>query len=140
MKIKDSQKNNSEEKIVIKKYNDQRLTFNFSFLTNDNKYNLVNCDKRVKSKLIEKIENLSQEDKVAILGREKEKGLEKLPSNAITKLRIHSTFKNTRGKECGEFFWVFRLANLGRVIGKMNKNIFYILAIDTKFKLYDHGS
>ena len=71
MKIKDSKNNDFEDKIVIKKYNDQRLTFNFSFLTNDNKYNLVNCDKRIKSKLIEKIENLSQEDKVALLGRKR---------------------------------------------------------------------
>ncbi|MDO3394050.1 hypothetical protein [Ligilactobacillus sp. 110_WCHN] len=138
LKIHDTE--SSEDKIVIRKYQDQRLTFNFSFLTADKAYNLTKCDKKVKSKLIERIENLSQEDVTAVLNRTKEVGLEKIPNDEITGLRIHNVFKDTRESECNKDFWVFRLSSLGRVIGKMNKNIFYILAIDTKFKLYDHGS
>lgn len=138
LKIHDTEP--SEDKIVIRKYQDQRLTFNFSFLTGDKTYNLSKCDRKVKSKLVERIENLSQEDVTAVLNRTKEVGLEKIPNDEITGLRIHNVFKDTRENECNKDFWVFRLSKLGRVIGKMNKNIFYILAIDTKFKLYDHGS
>lgn len=139
-KIKINDNNLLKDKLVIKKYQDQRLTFNFSFLTEDKNYNLCQCNKQVRSKLVEKIESLSQEDTVAILGRKKETGLEKIPNDEITKLRVHNVFKDTRENECNKDFWVFRLSKLGRVIGKMNKNIFYILAIDTKFKLYNHGS
>ena len=138
LKIHDTE--SSEDKIVIRKYQDQRVTFHFSFLTADKTYNLSKCDKKVKSKLVERIENLSQEDVTAVLNRTKEVGLEKIPNDEITGLRIHNVFKDTRESECNKDFWVFRLSRLGRVIGKMNKNIFYILAIDTKFKLYDHGS
>ena len=140
LKIHDTELEPSEDKIVIRKYQDQRLTFNFSFLTADKTYNLSKCDKKVKSKLVERIENLSQEDVTAVLNRKKEVGLEKIPNDEINGLRVHNVFKDTRESECNKGFWVFRLSKLGRVIGKMNKNIFYILAIDTKFRLYNHGS
>ena len=140
LKIHDTELEPSEDKIVIRKYQDQRLTFNFSFLTADKTYNLSKCDKKVKSKLVERIENLSQEDVTAVLNRKKEVGLEKIPNDEINGLRVHNVFKDTRESECNKDFWVFRLSKLGRVIGKMKKNIFYILAIDTKFRLYNHGS
>lgn len=44
LKIHDTE--SSEDKIVIRKYQDQRLTFNFSFLTADKAYNLTKCDKK----------------------------------------------------------------------------------------------
>lgn len=33
----------------------------------------------------------------------------------------------------------FQLSKKERVIGKINENIFYILAVDPKFDLYQHG-
>ena len=41
-------------------------------------------------------------------------------------------------KKAGEEYWVFRLSKLGRVICKRIETTFYIIAIDTKFDLYEH--
>lgn len=128
----------------IKEHHTERLAFNFSFLTNDSKYNLdkrsKNVNKSVKLKLIERLEALSTEDKVVILVRAKAQGLELLPENKVL-VNLNQEFKSSgRLEECDEGYWVFRLSKKGRVIGKINNNIFYIVAIDPKFDLYDHGS
>lgn len=70
----------------------------------------------------------------------KREGLEKIPESNV-KLSIHPDFKSSkRYDECDDDFWVFRLGNLGRVIGKINENIFYIMSIDASFDQYNHGS
>lgn len=132
--------NQTVQMIKVKRYQHQRLTFNFSFITPDKKYNLKNQEKKTKLKLIQILESLSQEDKVALLARGKNNGLEKIPENEIRSLRLHPEFKNERIADCEDDFWIFRLSKGGRVIGKINRNVFYILAVDTKFKLYNHGS
>lgn len=144
MKIKSS-KNFSgpifPEKASIKKHHVSRLAFNFSFLTQEKDYSLKSrkISKDVKLKLLERISSLSEEDKVLIMNRPKEQGLEPLPEEVVN-LHINSDFKKSgRYDECDEYYWVFRLSKKGRVIGKINENIFYILAIDPKFKLYKHG-
>ena len=129
---------------TIKTHHTERLAFNFSFLTKDSQYNLdkrgKNVNKTVKLKLIERICALSTEDKVIILGRPKEQGLELLPEREVS-FTLNSEFKSSgRLKECDEGYWVFRLSTKGRGIGKINDNIFYLLAIDPKFELYNHGS
>lgn len=129
--------------IKIKRgYKPTRLTFNFSFLTKDKQYNLSgkNVDKAIKAKLIDKIIFLSSEDKVAVLNYEKYQGLEKLDESEVT-LRKHSEFvTSNRDNFCGEGYWIFRLSDKGRVIGKMIDTTFYILSIDTRFKQYSHGN
>lgn len=47
---------------------------------------------------------------------------------------------SNRYKECEDDYWVFRLGDLGRIIGKKNSNIFYVMSIDASFDQYDHGS
>lgn len=116
------------------------MTFNFSFITPNKKYNLKSQEKKIKLKLIQILESLSQEDKVALLARGKNNGLEKIPENEIRSLRLHPEFKTERIADYEDDFWIFRLSKDGRVIGKINRNVFYILAVDTKFKLYNHGS
>ena len=74
-----------------------------------------------------------------MLARAKNNGLEKISESEIKSLRLHSEFQHERNSDCEEEFWSFRLSKNGRVVGKINRNIFYILAIDSKFKLYDHG-
>lgn len=128
----------------IKNAHTSRFAFNLSFLTRDSKYNLDSrgntIDNRVRLKLLERIYQLSQEDIVRILGLNKKQGLEKIPEEKV-RLRIHSDFKSSnRYKECEDDYWVFRLGNLGRVIGKKNSNIFYVMSIDASFDQYDHGS
>lgn len=129
--------------VRIRKHHVERFAFNFSFLTKDSKYNLDSksktIDKRVRLKLLDRIYQLSQDNKVTILNRDKREGLEKLPESKV-RLSIHPEFQNSnRYDECEEDFWVFRLGKLGRVIGKINENIFYIMSIDASFDQYDHG-
>ena len=113
-----------------------------TFLTNATQYNLKknnkNVNNKIRLKLLEKIATLSEEDKVLILNRPKDQGLELLPEEQV-KLRINQEFKDSgRYEECDDNYWVFRLSKKGRVIGKISDNIFYILAVDPKFDLYKH--
>lgn len=127
----------------IKKKHTSRFTFNLSFLTKDTKYNLDRRSKtinqRVRLKFLERIYQLSQDDIVVILGYDKRLGLEKMPEDEV-RLRMHPDFKVTRYEECEDDYWVFQLGKLGRVIGKKNGNVFYVMSIDASFDQYDHGS
>jgi len=121
-----------------------RFAFNLSFLTRDKKYNLEQTktiNKQVRLKLLERMYQLSQQDIVGVMNLRKEQGLEQIPETQ-TSVSINPEFKaSKRYDECnGDDFWVFRLGKHGRVLGKINNNIFYILSIDATFDQYDHGS
>lgn len=127
----------------IRNTHTSRFAFNFSFLTRDSKYNLDSnsktINKKVRLKLLERIYQLSQEDIVRVLGYDKQQGLEQIPEEKV-KLRIHPEFKTSeRYNECEDDYWVFRIGKLGRVIGKKNKNLFYVMSIDASFNQYNHG-
>lgn len=125
---------------VNKSYIPKKLVFNLSFLTPDKKYSPLEnqIPKNIKLKLLEKIIHLSTDDCVSVLGWDKEKGLEKIPEAQVS-LRQHSDFKKgDRSKFCDEYYWVFRLSNKARVIGKMINTTFYIMSVDTKFDQYKH--
>ncbi|QTD66340.1 hypothetical protein [Lactobacillus gasseri] len=124
----------------IEKAPQERLAFNFSFLTPDKKYNYEGSkDKKMKLKLLDKIYFLSQKDMIDLLSHDdKYSGLEKLDDSEVN-IRINPEFKKKRYDLCEDGFWIFQLNRIGRVIGKKYKNIFYIMSIDTKFKQYDHG-
>lgn len=113
-----------------------KISFNFSYLVSDKKYNHTQLEHKVRKKLIEKLCILSTEDFVVIKSWSKDQGFEKMP---ITKLKPPSSFISSgRDDKAGEDFWVFRLNMLGRVICKRIETTFYIIAIDTTFDLYDH--
>lgn len=142
MRINKKYQKEFQKEILIRKSHTERFVFNFSFLTKDSKYNLdkssKNITKQVRLKLLEKIHQLSQSDIVTVLNWDKSKGLEKLPESQVS-LYINSEFKKTgRYDECDEDYWIFRLSSNGRVIGKKNGNIFYIMAVDASFDLYKH--
>lgn len=144
IKSKNFQSPSFPKKTKIKLHHTSRFAFNFSFLTKDSKYNLDNrgntINSKVRLKFLERICQLSQEDIVKVLGYNKKQGLEKI-TEAEVRLRIHSDFKSSdRYKECEDDYWVFRLGSLGRVLGKKNSNIFYVMSIDATFDQYDHGS
>lgn len=137
--------NNFKRKNIVKakisKPPVERFAFNFSFLTPERDYNLEGkqVEKKHRLKLLDKIYMLSQKDIVELVSHDdKRNGLEQIPESQI-KLRMDRIFKQTRNDSCEENYWVFRLGDQGRVIGKKYKNVFYILSIDTKFKQYDHG-
>lgn len=117
-----------------------KLMFNFSFITSQRKYNLDSkgITSKVKAKLVERLFFLSTEDFDALLGFSKEKGLECLDDN-IVHYRINQDFiKTGRINYCLDGTWVFRLSNMGRVLGKISNKVFYVLCIDTSFDAYKH--
>lgn len=118
-----------------------RLAFNFSFLTEERKYNLNSkgINKNVTNALVKKLYFLSQKDLTTTLYLPKETGLERL--DIEMRFRQHSDFsKSGRELDCWDGYWCFRLNKLGRVIGKITGTTFYVLCIDTSFDAYDHGS
>lgn len=131
-------------KTKIERHHAERFAFNLSFLTRDTKYNLEQTKtvtKKVRLKLLERMYQLSQQDIVEVMNLRRDQGLEQIPEEQ-TRVSINPEFKSTkRYEECdGNKFWVFRLGKQGRVLGKINGNIFYILSIDATFDQYDHGS
>ncbi len=119
-----------------------RLTFNFSFLTADKKYNFNNSgsNKNVKSTFLNTILRLSSDDLVAVLGYPRETGLEKIRESSMHFSLNREFVKSDRSKDCLDGLWVFRINNKGRVIGKIQNTTFYIMGIDTSFDVYRHGN
>lgn len=114
-----------------------KMSFNFSFLTNDKQFNLDTLQPVNHKKLLNKLQLLSAHNitKVKLLPREQ--GIEFIES--LNKSITITEFRSSgRFDECDNNYCVFRISNNGRVIGKLNNNLFYVLAIDTKFSLYDH--
>lgn len=132
------------EKIVVTEgsaFKSARFTFNFSFATREKAYNFTSqhFDKLVKNKFVEKLIRLSTADVVTVMGWPKQTGLEKLADTDV-RLSINPEFiQSGRHEACVAGLWIFRLAKSGRVVGKINGTVFYVLAVDTKFDLYHHG-
>lgn len=129
-----------EQTIDLKgnKYVPTKLSFNFSFLTNDKKYNFNYLSKELKAKLVDKIQFLSSDDFVVVSNWDKNQGLEQIAENQIN-ISIHPEFISSgRDELCGEKFWIFRLSSKGRVIGKLKDKTFFILSVDTSFDQYNH--
>lgn len=127
-------------RVKEKLFKPDRLTFNLSFITRDNKYNFSgkHFDKRTKMALFDKMVRLSSDTYVSVLSLSKDQGLEKLPEKAVS-ITINPEFINTnRHRSCQEGLWIFRLSKKGRVIGKIQGLTFYVLAVDTTFDLYEH--
>ncbi|MFD1455028.1 hypothetical protein ACFQ44_04905 [Levilactobacillus lanxiensis] len=120
---------------------DDRFAFNFSFVTQNDKYGFSgkHFDKTIKNKFVEKLIRLSTADLVTVFGWPKSMGLENMAESDV-KLAVNPAFERSgRQQNCLAGMWIFRLAKSGRVIGKINGTIFYVLAVDTTFDLYKHG-
>lgn len=88
--------------------------------------------------MLNKLEYLSKFDRTTVYNLPRETGLETIPAKEVN-FRLNSDFiKTKRDQEASKDFWIFRLSKQGRVLGKINDDIFYILAIDSKFKIYKH--
>lgn len=126
---------------VAKHFAPSKLTFNFSFLTHDKKYNFNNhgFNKNVKSTFLNTLLRLSSDDLIAIFNYPKETGLERIDESEMH-FSSNAEFVNSdRDKDCLDGLWVFRMNKKGRVIGKIQNTTFYIMCIDTSFDVYDHG-
>lgn len=119
----------------------QYFVFNFTFVTPERKYSLdtvTKKDRKFAQKFLQKIESLSVDTKVQVLGRNREQGFEFLPLHEVH-VRIHPelvSYGITERFDGG--YWIFRLAKLGRVICGMDGTVVYILAVDTEFRTYKH--
>lgn len=143
LKIKEQDTENKDKpdkKISLKERTvvAEKFTFNFSFITTRKEYNIRNCEPKVKKKLLEKLESLSSDDIVAIMALPREQGMEIMSENEVNISPNSDFISSGRAKKAHDGYYIFRLNTLGRVIGKVIENVFYIIAIDTKFDLYKH--
>lgn len=139
-KLKIRDQNITTEKVSLKERMvvSENFTFNFSFITNDKNYDIAHRESKVKVKLVERLVALSDVDKNAIMARPKEQGIEILSERDVN-VTPHTDFINSdRASKAQNGYYIFRLSKLGRVIGKVIENIFYIMEIDTKFDRYNH--
>lgn len=138
LRIKKQEVTETKVSLIERQVVAERFTFNFSFITNKKEYDISHREPRVKKKLLEKLEFLSSNDMVAIMALPREKGIEIMAENDV-KISPHTDFIGSgRADKSQDGYYIFRLNKLGRVVGKVIENIFYITAIDTKFDLYEH--
>jgi hypothetical protein len=113
--------------------NDTFPKFSFEHCFNASR-SISKTDKKAKLAVIDKLITLSQMTWQAIKNLGKEQGFEKIPKSSFNSLpNVPAKFeKETK-------VVVFRLPKkLGRLIGYIEGNIFFVVWIDTKFDMYDH--
>lgn len=107
----------------------------FCFKHLNSHYGMNNCNKEEKAALIEQMTRLSQLTWNQVkLGSRKGMGSEKIDKSAI-----RASIPNFVSDDV-DFFLAFRFKGNAPFVGHRNGNIFHVLYIDSKFKLYDHGS
>lgn len=124
-----------------------RVSFNFSFLTTNNDYN-IDCSLftgAIAKKLFNRISFLSSHDVMGATALGKEQGLELIKNfgrkDKISSLKIHEHFGQDRLNLCNEGYWIFRLCPNNnpyesRVLGKIIDHTFYVMFIDCAHELY----
>lgn len=127
------------------------ITFNFSFMTNNDKYNFYNLQfsEEHKRLLYHRLHELSKKDIVSLTAKtSKNFGLEKIDKKSLhgrDKLRsmeIDKDFLSSKRKSLsGDGYWIFRLCpnnnpHETRIIGKMIDDVFYVMFIDIGHDLY----
>lgn len=134
---KSTTQNQKKVDIVRRPMRYDRLSFNFSFLTSDKNYNLEKLESSHQKKLLKKMKTLSSDHVTRVKLLRKEQGFEfiEILKKSIT---ISEFINSGRFAECDSKYCIFRISNSGRVIGKIYNNLFYVLAIDTQFDLYEH--
>lgn len=118
----------------------EKLTFNFSFISKNYSVDYKNLDKNNARSVLKKLVKASCVDYEVLLEQD---NIEYIPKEKMREdmMSIPSEFKITgRYDKCSTNYVVIKGSDL-RIIGKINpiSKIFYILAIDANFELYDHG-
>lgn len=118
----------------------EKLTFNFSFISKSYSVDSKKFDKNKAKNVLKKLVEASSVDYEVLLELN---NIESIPKKEIREkmMSIPSEFKRTgRYDKCSTNYVVIKGSDL-RIIGKINpiSKIFYILAIDANFELYDHG-
>ena len=119
----------------------EKLTFNFSFISKNYSVDYKNLDKSNARSVLKKLVKASCVDYEVLL---EQNNIEYIPKEKMREdmMSIPPEFKRTgRYDKCSTNYVVIKGSDL-RIIGKINpiSKIFYILAIDVNFELYDHGN
>lgn len=146
-KIKFKQKDNNKiSKNDIKNNKPTHLKFNYSFITNNNRYSYKNEEFNGDHKLnfLNRIFQLSEKELIEIMAYSKNIGLEFIEKKDFKKdIEYNKKFEDVeyRKKETDGKYAIFRLYPNNnplpsRIIGKLINNVFYIMYLDLKHELY----
>ena len=126
-------KKNSATERVCK----QDVSFSFTFMTTNNRFNFKACDEKIKALLIDRLEEISKHEFAYWMGKDKKHGLEMLPAEIIrfspNNLQLTSDDKVIVFRFGREQYRIicFKLGNCP---------ILHIIGFDLKFNAYKHGS
>lgn len=127
------------------------ITFNFSFMTNNNKFNFHNEEFKEEHKhiLFHRLHELSKKDIVSLTAKtNKNYGLEKIDKKNLSSkdklknMQIDTVFSTSKRDDLsGDGYWIFRLCPNNnpfesRIVGKMIDDTFYVMFIDINHDLY----
>lgn len=130
----------NEEKIKISDIFLEKLTFNFSFISKKYSIEHKNFSKNIAKAVLKKLVNASESGYEVLLEHNNAETIAPKKVRESMMSIPNEFYTSGRDKKCSKVYYVIKGPNL-RIIGKINpsSNIFYILAIDTKFELYNHG-
>ncbi len=127
------EKHEREQRLSVASVNDSYPKFSFEFCFGSVR-GIDRATKQVKQSVIEKVVYLSQISWGDIKALPHENGFEKIDKDSFKKLPNIPNKFNSETK-----IVVFRLpSELGRLIGYIEDDTFYVVWIDTKFNMYNH--
>jgi hypothetical protein len=106
------------------------VAFSFRYLQSGFDLDILEADDR--KHVLSKMRLFGQQTWALMQSRGKETGCECLPKDAM-KGKFPAEFADRDG------FDVVRLPDIGRLLGFFDHPVFYVVWLDTKGKLYDHG-
>lgn len=118
----------------------KKLTFNFSFISEKYSVEYKNLSKDNARVVLNKLVNASKFGYEVLLEQNNAECIQPEDMKKTMMSVPEEFYKTGRDGKCSKSYYVIKGSDI-RIIGKINQhsNIFYILAIDTKFELYDHG-
>lgn len=129
-------------KINITGYTLKRLSFNLSFISDKYSINEKNINAKMGRMLLKKMYRVSQQDYEELL-LDPQNGIETLSEEKVhvDKMKLNVEFQSSgRESQCAPRYALLKTSD-ARFIGKINTKtkVFYVLAVDTDYSLYDHG-
>ncbi|BDR59346.1 hypothetical protein [Xylocopilactobacillus apicola] len=123
----------------LRQANDLRISWNFSFLFSESKYNFENNELDHRA-LVKKLVDINKRTLVGFLNLPAASGVEFLDPRKIKgKLAnkpVPQEFLKKREDHAGKSFFSIRLSQKSRIIGKRIDNTFYIFGVDLNHELY----
>lgn len=130
----------NQNKIEISDVFLEKISFNFSFISKNYSVDYKNLNSKIARSVLEKLKESSKYGYEMLL---RQNYVETLKPEEIREsmMAISADFYTSgRYDKCSSNYVIIKGGKF-RIIGKVNpkSNIYYALAIDTDFELYDHG-